>query len=119
MSRIERGESADFEDKLPDEDHLRQLIKESNLIEGALAKSIAEQMKEGKKVEEEGPDVNLSQSMVCDRHKAPAIFFSHKEERYVCFKCLVSQEKLLYIDKRYKEQMDDFERIKALTVEAI
>ena len=42
MSRIERGESADFEDKLPDEDHLRQLIKESNLIEGALAKSIAE-----------------------------------------------------------------------------
>ena len=57
--------------------------------------------------------------MLCERHKTAAVFFSQKEERYVCFKCLVSQEKLMYIDKSYKEHMDEFERIKELTSEAI
>lgn len=57
--------------------------------------------------------------MVCQQHNAPAAFFSEKEDRYVCFKCLVSTEKLLYIDKSYKQEMDDFERIKALTMEAV
>lgn len=64
-------------------------------------------------------DPNQSIKMLCDRHKAPAVFFSQKEDRYVCFKCLVAQEKLLYIDKGYKEQMDEFERIRDLTQEAI
>lgn len=63
---------------------------------------------------------NLDQSikMLCDTHKAPAVFYSNKEERYVCFKCLVSTEKLLYIDKSYKHEMEDFERIKEMTSEA-
>jgi hypothetical protein len=39
--------------------------------------------------------------------------------RYVCFKCLVSSEQLLYIDKSYKSEMEDFERIKSITEEAM
>ena len=57
--------------------------------------------------------------MVCDLHNAPAAFFSHKEDRYVCFKCLVHSEQLLYIDKSYKEKMEEFDSIKNLTIEAI
>jgi hypothetical protein len=56
--------------------------------------------------------------MLCDPHKAPAVFFSNKEDRYVCFKCLISMEKLQYIDKSYNREMEDFERIKELTAEA-
>jgi len=57
--------------------------------------------------------------MLCTMHKSPAVFFSEKEDRYVCFKCLVSTEKLLYIDKSYKKEMDEFERIKELTASAV
>ena len=57
--------------------------------------------------------------MVCDRHKAPAAFFSQKEDRYVCFKCLVSSEQLLYIDKSYKLEMEEFEKIKTMTMDSI
>ena len=57
--------------------------------------------------------------MLCETHKAPAVFFSEKEDRYVCFKCLVASEKLLYIDKNYSEEMEDFERIKKMTSDAI
>ena len=64
-------------------------------------------------------DLNESIKMICDTHKAPAVFFSNKEERYVCFKCLVSSEKLLYIDKSYKAEMEYFEQIKALAIIAI
>ena len=57
-------------------------------------------------------DPNESIKMICDTHKAPAVFFSNKEDRYVCFKCLVSSEKLLYIDKSYKAEMEYSEQIK-------
>lgn len=57
--------------------------------------------------------------MICTKHNAAAAFYSEKEERYVCFKCVVASEKLLYIDKNYQHQMDDFERIKKLAHEAI
>lgn len=56
--------------------------------------------------------------MLCETHKAPAVFFSNKEKRYVCFKCLVSMEKLQYIDKSYNAEMEEFERIKELTNDA-
>ena len=67
------------------------------------------------------PNEILDQSikMLCDTHKAPAVFFSNKEERYVCFKCLVSSEKLLYIDKSYKMEMEYFEKVKEMTILAI
>ena len=64
-------------------------------------------------------DQEASIKMLCEMHKAPAVFFSEKEDRYVCFKCLVKTEKLLYIDKSYQNEMEDFERIKALCAEAI
>ena len=57
--------------------------------------------------------------MLCEMHKAPAVFFSEKEDRYVCFKCLVKSEKLLYIDKSFQTEMEDFERIKTLCSEAV
>ena len=63
--------------------------------------------------------LDQSIKMLCDTHKAPAVFFSNKEDRYVCFKCLVASEKLLYIDKSYKNEMEDFERIKEFTAEAV
>lgn len=62
--------------------------------------------------------LDQSIKMLCDTHKAPAVFFSQKEERYVCFKCLISNEKLQYIDKSYNREMEDFERIKQITSEA-
>ena len=67
------------------------------------------------------PQVDMEQSikMLCDTHKAPAAFFSEKENRYVCFKCLVASEQLLYIDSSYEKDMEDFEKIKKLTAEAI
>ena len=63
------------------------------------------------------PDQQIK--MLCEMHGAPAAFFSQKENRYVCFKCLVSSEQLLYIDKSYKSEMEDFERIKSITEEAM
>lgn len=71
---------------------------------------------EGKKDRE---PLDQSIKMLCDTHKAPAVFFSNKEDRYVCFKCLVSSEKLLYIDKSYKMEMEYFEKIKEMTILAI
>ena len=63
--------------------------------------------------------VGHSLKMLCDTHKAPAVFFSQNEQKYICFKCIVAQEKLLYIDGNYTKELQDFERIKALTEEAI
>jgi hypothetical protein len=71
-------------------------------------------------VKNEGePLINSSIKMLCDLHKEPAVFFSAKSDRYVCFKCLVKSEKLLYIDKSFQTQMEDFERIKSLCSDSI
>ena len=39
----------------------------------------------------------------CLTHNAPATFYSKVEQRYKCLKCIVAQEDLHYIDKRYKK----------------
>lgn len=57
--------------------------------------------------------------MLCYLHKAPAVFYSQQQERYLCFKCLVSSQQLLYIDQSYKTEMEDFERIRDLTAKAV
>lgn len=57
--------------------------------------------------------------MLCKEHGAPAVFFSQQQDCYYCFKCLVSSGQLLYIDKSYKDEMEDFERIRDLTAEAV
>ena len=77
----ERSGSLNFEGQLPDEDLLRQLIKQS---ENVLNIESSEEM------ECKQSDEDASIKMLCERHKAPAAFFSQKENRYVCFKCLVS-----------------------------
>ena len=82
-----------LESKLPDEDFLRRMVMDSEAIEDVLAKSLEESMRDKKPAEPNEADKNnpdISQTMVCEKHKVPASFFSHKEERYVCFKCLVS-----------------------------
>lgn len=121
-TEMTKMQSSDIlESKLPDESALRKMVMDAEAIEDVIAKSLEESMRDndGNKKSADPNDTDISQSMVCEKHKAPASFFSHKEERYVCFKCLVSQEQLLFIDKRYKEHMDDFERIKTLTAKAI
>lgn len=50
--------------------------------------------------------------MLCDEHKQPAVFFSNQLNRYMCFKCLMDQNNLLYIDKTYKNVMEEFLRIR-------
>ena len=57
--------------------------------------------------------------MLCESHQAAAVFYSEKEGKYVCFKCLVDSEKLLYIGQSYKQDLEEFELIKKKTEEAI
>ena len=35
---------------------------------------------------------NVNSKIECEKHKEPAAFYSQKEQRYVCFKCLVHSE---------------------------
>ena len=55
----------------------------------------------------------------CSEHNAPATFFDRKENRYKCLKCLVAREDLHYIDKTYKKQLEDFEKIKEFVAKSI
>ena len=63
--------------------------------------------------------MDQSIKMLCEQHKQPAAFFSHQHNRYMCFKCLIAENQLLFIDKSYKSEMDEFLRIRKLTQEAI
>ena len=55
----------------------------------------------------------------CTTHNAPATFYSKAEQKYKCLKCIVASEDLHYIDKKYKNQLEEFEQIKAYTAKAI
>lgn len=55
----------------------------------------------------------------CLTHNAPATFYSKAEQKYKCLKCIVASEDLHYIDKKYKNQLEEFEQIKAYTAKAI
>ena len=55
----------------------------------------------------------------CQVHNAPATFYSKVEQLYKCLKCIVAQEDLHYIDKKYKKQLEEFEAIKEYTCKAI
>ena len=63
------------------------------------------------------PDSSLK--IECEKHHIVAQFFSAKANKYKCFKCLVEEQELVYIDKRFKKEMEEFERIKQRTIEAI
>ena len=55
----------------------------------------------------------------CETHNAPATFFSRELQKYLCLKCLVAREDLQYIDKKYKKQLEEFEKIKEYAAKAI
>lgn len=55
----------------------------------------------------------------CQTHNAPATFYSKAEQKYKCLKCIVASEDLHYIDKKYKNQLEEFEQIKSYTAKAI
>ena len=55
----------------------------------------------------------------CELHNAPATFYSNKERKYQCLKCIVAREDLQYIDKKYKRQLEEFEKIKEYSKKAI
>ena len=55
----------------------------------------------------------------CEPHNAPAAFFSKESGTYKCFKCLVSEQDLVFIDKSFKKEMEDFESIKEMTINVI
>jgi len=55
----------------------------------------------------------------CITHNAPATFYSKAEQKYKCLKCIVASEDLHYIDKKYKNQLEEFEQIKSYTAKAI
>mgnify|MGYP001316025019 CR=1 FL=1 len=55
----------------------------------------------------------------CDTHNAPATFWSRQLGKYQCLKCLVAREDLQYIDKKYKNNLEDFEKIKEYAAKAI
>ena len=117
-SRLEQS-SINLEANLPNDDILRHMLQEGAGLGDSTIYPDENRESMGLTLPTGTLDPNQSIKMLCDRHKAPAVFFSQKEDRYVCFKCLVAQEKLLYIDKGYKEQMEEFERIRDLTSEAI
>jgi hypothetical protein len=48
-----------------------------------------------------------------------AVFFSKAQSKYKCFKCLLEEQDLIYIDKKYVKQMEDFEAIKKETAKSI
>lgn len=112
---------------LPNDDLLRNMIREEVVnepvdIEDPEGNNKKNEIRTSKKTvgqNNDAPEHDKSIKMLCEMHGAPAAFFSQKEDRYVCFKCLVNSEQLLYIDKSYKHEMEDFERIKSLTEEAI
>ena len=124
-SQVEQHEdmAKNLEEHLPEEQilHNFMLQPDANLDLDSdnfalFAKKAMGMPQEGRKQHE---PLDQSIKMLCDTHKAPAVFFSNKEDRYVCFKCLVSSEKLLYIDKSYKMEMEYFEKIKEMTILAI
>ena len=63
------------------------------------------------------PDSSIK--IECEKHHIVAQFFSAKANKYKCFKCLIEEQELVYIDKRFKKEMEEFERIKQRTTEAI
>lgn len=67
--------------------------------------------------EQKFPDSSIK--INCLPHNAPAVFFSRMQNAYKCFKCLVSEQDLIYIDKRFKKEMEDFETIKETTAKSV
>ena len=63
------------------------------------------------------PDSTLA--INCEEHNRPAVFFSQTQKQWRCFLCMMSKEGLIYVDKQYKHDMEDYENIKSTTFRVI
>lgn len=85
-------------------------------LDGSEMKDASDPTKLSNIQDQKGSD---SIKMLCKEHQEPAVFYSQQQACYFCFKCLVTSGQLLYIDQSYKHEMEDFERIRDLTAEAV
>ena len=53
------------------------------------------------------PDSSLA--INCLEHNKPAVFFSKADDKWKCFLCMMNQDGLVYVDKQYKHDMEDYE----------
>ena len=122
------SQTSGLEAKLPDEGVLHEMIGKQADVEDGEALGLAQGNEMLSMLAGAGDDQDLRQGdnkadetikMLCEAHKAPAVFFSQQQDRYLCFKCLVISGQLLYIDQSYKQEMEDFERIRDLTAGAV
>lgn len=59
--------------------------------------------------------VDSTLAINCEDHNRPAVFFSQKSKAWKCFLCMLNQEGLVYVDKQYKNDMEEYESIKKMT----
>lgn len=55
----------------------------------------------------------------CEDHNKPAVFFAAKLNKWLCFECMIDREGLVFVDRQYKLDMDEFEKIKSKAYNAI
>jgi hypothetical protein len=84
--------------------------KKSKYLAGHISKNIMDETFLVN-AEQKVPDSSLA--INCMDHNRPAVFFSQKLNSWRCFVCMMNQEGLIYVDKQYKHDMEDYEAIKA------
>ena len=67
--------------------------------------------------EQKVPDSSLA--INCKEHNKPAVFFSQQKNSWRCFLCMMNEDGLIYVDKQYKHDMEQFEQIKAATYRTV
>ena len=50
---------------------------------------------------------------ICEKHNAPLNFWSNKEQKYQCIKCLINEEEVHYVDESYKKALEEFRDIQS------
>jgi len=67
--------------------------------------------------EQKVPDSSLA--INCTDHNRPAVFFSQQKNSWRCFLCMMNEDGLIYVDKQYKHDMEEYEQIKATTFKTV
>jgi hypothetical protein len=57
--------------------------------------------------EQKVPDSSLA--INCTDHNRPAVFFSQQKNSWRCFLCMMNEDGLIYVDKQYKHDMEEYE----------
>ena len=63
--------------------------------------------------------IDSSLAINCKEHNRPAVFFCAKIDSWRCFQCMINQEGLVYVDRQYKQDMQEFETIKSKAYAAL